>query len=339
MDKVMNSSTGVVIVSYNSADCIASCLDAVLKHYQQVVVVDNASSDDSAARARAVAVRPGQTVDVWEAGRNLGFAGGVNAGVRRLGTDNVLVLNPDVRLAACETLRESLESALHQGNTGAVAGVLRAEGQGPQTGFTVRRLPRTLDLMLEALGVNAVWPSNRANVRYRCLDLDLHTAQEVEQPAGAFFMFRREAWEELGGWDEGFYPVWFEDVDFCNRLHAAGWKIRLAPGARALHAGGHSVGKLTPSARASYWYGSLLKYSAKHLGPLRTRALAASVVIGITGRMIFHFLHLQRGSLSALNSVLGFAARCMVTGRAPKVPAGGSLRANQGLTTRHLHGL
>lgn len=335
----MSRSTGVVIVSYNSADCIAACVEAVLVHFQQVVVVDNASSDDSAARARAVRTRGDQKVDVWEAGRNLGFAGGVNAGVRRIGTDNILVLNPDATLAAGETLRESLESALQEDNTGAVAGVLRAEGTGPQLGFTVRRLPRTRDLMLEALGVNALWPSNRANARYRCLDLDLHAAQEVEQPAGAFLMFRREAWEELGGWDEEFYPVWFEDVDFCKRLLASGWRIRLAPGARALHAGGHSVGKLSPSARASYWYGSLLKYSAKHFGPWRTRALAAAVVVGITGRMIFHLLHLQRGSLSALNSVLGFAARCMVTGRAPKVPAGSSLRANQGLTTRHLHGL
>lgn len=335
----MSGSTGVVIVSHNSADCIAQCIGAVLPHFQQVVVVDNDSADDSAARARAVRVPAGRTLDVWEAGRNLGFAGGVNAGVRRLGTDNVLVLNPDVFLGSCETLRNALEGALYQDRTGAVAGVLRTEGQGPQTGFTVRRLPRTLDLMLEVLGVNGLWPSNRANARYRCLDLDLHSAQEIEQPAGAFLMFRREAWEELGGWDEEFYPVWFEDVDFCRRLLDSGWKIRLAPGARALHAGGHSVAKLTPSARASYWYGSLLKYSAKHSGPWRTRVLAASVVIGITGRMIFHFLHLQRGSLSALNSVLGFAARCMVTGRAPKVAAGSSHRANQGLTTRHLHGL
>ncbi|MEP7366720.1 MAG: glycosyltransferase family 2 protein [Acidobacteriota bacterium] len=335
----MSRSTGVVIVSYNSADCLVPCLKAVLTHYGHVVVVDNASNDGSVAVARSVPTSPGQVLDVWEAGKNLGFAGGVNAGVRRLGTDNVLVLNPDVCLAPGDGLRESLESALNQENTGAVAGVLRAEGTGPQAGFTVRRLPRPRDLILEALGVNAVWPSNRANVRYRCLDLDLHAAQEVEQPAGAFLMFRREAWLALGGWDEEFYPVWFEDVDFCRRLSNAGWKIRLAPGARALHAGGHSVGKLTPLARASYWYGSLLKYSAKHFGPWRTRFVAAAVVIGIAGRMILHFLHLQRGSLSALNSVLGFAARCVVTGRAPQVPAGSSIRANQALTTRHLHGL
>jgi len=335
----MSRSTGVVIVTYNSADCIAACLESVLAHFQHVVVVDNGSRDDSAARARSVQVGPGQRVDVWEAGRNLGFAGGVNAGVRRLATNNVLLLNPDVRLAAAEWLRRALESALNQPNTGAVAGVLREPERGPQIGFSVRSLPRARDLMLEALGVNAIWPSNPANVRYRCLDLDFHQAQEIEQPAGAFLMFRREVWEELGGWDEDFYPVWFEDVDFCKRLIAASWTIRLAPEARGVHLGGHSVSRLAPSSRASYWYGSLLRYSAKHFGRWRTRFIAVSVVLGITGRMIFQFLHLQRGSLSALNSVLGFAVRCMVTGRAPRSAADISHRANQGLATRHLHGL
>lgn len=335
----MSGSTGVVIVSYNSASCLASCVEAVFRHFQEVVVVDNGSTDGSAAKARGVSTPDGRRLDVWEAGRNLGFAGGVNAGVRRLRTANVLVLNPDVKLASGEGLRAALEEALALERTGAVAGVLREPGRGPQAGFTVRSLPRARDLMMESLGVNALWPSNPVNVRYRCLDLDLNQAQEVEQPAGAFFMFRREAWEELGGWDESFHPVWFEDVDFCQRLKRAGWKIRLVPEARAAHEGGHSVEKLLPASRASYWYGSLLRYSAKHLGPWRTRAVAAAVLLGITGRMILDTVNRRRGAGAGYSAVARMAARALVTGRAPAAPAGGSQRANQGLTTRHLHGL
>lgn len=335
----MSASTGAVIVSYQSADCVAACLRSVLLHFDEVVVVDNGSTDGSAAQARSVAVPRGKRVDVWEAGRNLGFAGGINAGVRRLATPYVLVLNPDVTLPAEAPIRRALEESLGTPGVGAAAGVLREPGLGPQAGFTVRMLPRTRDLVLEALGVNAMWPSNPANVRYRCLDLDLHQAQEVEQPAGAFLAFRREAWERAGGWDEQFHPVWFEDVDFCRRLLDAGWRIRLAPEARALHAGGHSVGKLPSPARASYWYGSLLRYSAKHFGPWRTRVVAAAVLLGTTGRMIFHCLHRRREAVGAFSAAAGIAARCLVTGRAPNAPAGGSPRANQGLTTRHLHGL
>lgn len=335
----MSGSTGVVIVSYNSASCLVPCLEAVLKHFQEVVVVDNGSADGSAACARRVALTEGQRLDVWEAGKNLGFAGGVNAGVRRLRTANVLVLNPDVILAPGEGLRAALEESLALERTGAVAGVLREPGRGPQAGFTVRCLPRAWDLILEAMGVNALWPSNPANVRYRCLDLDLNEAQEVEQPAGAFFMFRREAWDELGGWDEGFHPVWFEDVDFCRRLRAAGWKIRLAPEARGAHEGGHSVRKLVPSSRASYWYGSLLRYSAKHLGPWRTRAVALAVLLGITGRMILDTVHRRDEASAGFSAVMRLALRTMGTGRAPATPVNSSQRANQGLTTRHIHGL
>jgi hypothetical protein len=52
----------------------------------------------------------------------------------------------------------------------------------------------------------------------------------VEQPAGAFFMFRRSAWLELGGFDENFWPVWFEDVDFCARLRSAGYSGQVRTG-------------------------------------------------------------------------------------------------------------
>ncbi|MBN8729174.1 MAG: glycosyltransferase family 2 protein [Acidobacteria bacterium] len=335
----MSASIGVVIVSYHSAECVAACVRSVLLHFDEVVVVDNGSTDASAGQARSVPVPPGKQVDVWEAGRNLGFAGGVNAGVRRLTTPNILVLNPDVELPPDTPIRRALEEALALDGVGAAAGVLRESGLGPQAGFTVRMLPRTRDLVLEALGINALWPSNPANVRYRCLDLDLHQAQDVEQPAGALVAFRREAWEQVGGWDEQFYPVWFEDVDFCCRLLANGWKIRLAPEARALHKGGHSVGKLLSATRASYWYGSLLRYSAKHFGPWRTRVVAAAVLLGTTGRMFVHSLHRRREAGGVFTASAGIAARCLMTGRAPSAPAGGSPRANQGFTTRHLHGL
>jgi len=146
----MSMPTGVVIVSYHSADCIAACLRSVLFHFDEVVVVDNGSGDASAAQARAVPVPSGKRVDVWEAGRNLGFAGGINAGVRRLKTPYVLVLNPDVELQPGAPIRRSLQEALAREHVGAAAGVLREPGRGPQAGFTVRMLTRARDLVLDS---------------------------------------------------------------------------------------------------------------------------------------------------------------------------------------------
>ena len=67
-----------------------------------------------------------------------------------------------------------------------------------------------------------MWPGNPVNRRWRCHDLDLSVAQDVEQPAGACLLVRGSVWQELGGLDERFHPLWFEDVDFCQRLKQRG---------------------------------------------------------------------------------------------------------------------
>ena len=133
-----------------------------------------------------------------------------------------------------------------------------------QAGFAVRRLPTPLALALEVLLINRLWPGNSVNWHYRCYGFNLDEPAEIEQPAGAFLMFRREVWESLGGLDEGFYPIWFEDVDFCKRLRDHGYHVYYEPRAVATHLGGHSIRKILLEKRELYWYGSLLKYCSKH---------------------------------------------------------------------------
>ena len=116
----------------------------------------------------------------------------------------------------------------------------------------------------------------------------------IEQPAGAFFMFRRTGWEQLGGFDENFWPVWFEDVDFCARLRSAGFVLRYLPEARAIHDGGHSVGRIPVGLRERYWYGSLLKYAAKHYRRVAFGSVCLAVAAGAAGRAILAF---PRGGL------------------------------------------
>jgi hypothetical protein len=150
----------------------------------------------------------------------------------------------------------------------------------------VRRLPTAATLVMEALVLNRLLPMNPVNRRYRCLDLDCDIAQPVEQPAGAFLMVRREVWQALGGFDEGFSPVWFEDVDFCRRAMACGYHPYYTPAAVAVHAGGHSIAGLALQTRTEYWYRSLLRYAAKHFRPWAVRAVGAAVVIGSIPRMM-----------------------------------------------------
>ena len=238
------------------------------------VVVDNASADRSAERARA----GGATV--IENAENRGFAAAVNQGFRATDADFVLLLNPDVRLTT------PVDPLVEAAAGGLSAGQLTDDAGRPQTGFTIRRLPTAASLSFELLGINRLWRNNRVNRRYRYLDRDLGQPGPVEQPAGAFLMIRREVWEKLGGFDESFYPVWFEDVDFCRRALDAGFGIQYEPDVKAAHRGGHSVAQVPAGCRMRYWYGSLLRYAAKHLRPSGYRAVWLAALMGALPRIV-----------------------------------------------------
>jgi GT2 family glycosyltransferase len=153
------------------------------------------------------------------------------------------------------------------------------------------------------------------------------TTLDAEQPAGAMLMVRRTAWETIGGFDEGFHPVWFEDVDFCRRLRDAGYKIAFEPAAVAQHLGGHSAGKLVWKSREVYWYGSLLRYASKHF-TTPSRALVAVAVAGacIPRMVIRSVLYRSLAPISVYSKVMWLSGLCLMSSR-----TSGGLGAPQGL--------
>ncbi|MBK5290164.1 MAG: glycosyltransferase family 2 protein [Acidobacteriia bacterium] len=272
------SSIGIVIVTHNSAGFIEPCLEAALQRSSQVVVVDNASSDQTCQ-----IVRRFSHVRLLANAHNAGFAAAVNQGFARLSCEFVLVLNPD---AILQSGLEILAEACRLPKVAAAAGQLIDTAGRPQTGFMVRRFPTATVLALETLGLNKLWPGNPVNRRYRCLDLDYSKPQDVDQPAGAFLMIARRVWLELGGFDEQFHPLWFEDVDFLERLRKQGYRTRFVPEAAALHYGAHSIAGMQPRLRVWYWYANLLRYAAKHFRSKGFRTVAAAVAVGTAARMI-----------------------------------------------------
>jgi GT2 family glycosyltransferase len=250
---------GAVIVTWNSGAHIGACLGALLRREpgMPVVVVDNASSDNTLSEAGK---RTG--IILVTNAENSGFAAAVNQGAGLLpDCELILVLNPD---AILQTTLDAMAREFDDPRTGACGGRLLDATGAPQTGFQLRRFPSAATLVFETLGVNRLWPSNPVNRRYRCLELSPTESCGAEQPAGAFLMIRRQAWQRVGGFDEGFYPVWFEDVDFLKRLVDDGWLVRFTPHAAAVHFGGHSVSRMPRAASASAWYGSLLRYVVRH---------------------------------------------------------------------------
>jgi GT2 family glycosyltransferase len=300
-----------VIVTYNSADVIDFCLEALSKMAPEVtpIIVDNSSSDNTVDVVRA---RGG--VRLIANLENRGFAAAVNQGERAAASneaaesDFILLLNPDVELLT--TVDQLTESAQRHG---LAAGRLVDHGGRTQAGFTLRRFPTPAALVCELFGINRLWPSNPVNRRYRCLNRDYDQPGMVEQPAGAFLMVRRDVWEKLGGFDEQFYPVWFEDVDFCRRAVDAGYQIAYIPSVMARHAGGHSVGKIPDGRRATYWCVSLLRYGAKNFQPGAFRCICAAVALSSVPRMVAGMVAGRTMSpVGIYLKIMRFAGHCLV---------------------------
>jgi GT2 family glycosyltransferase len=270
------SEAGIVIVTHESAAEVGACLEAARGTGAEIVVVDNASRDGTCQEVTSRGVR------LIANPENRGFAAAVNQGMQALDAPFVLLLNPDAHL---QTGLDALVECCHRERVAGACGKLIDAAGLPQTGFGVRRLPSPAALICEALLINRLWPRNPINWHYRCLSIDFSVPGYVDQPAGAFLMIRRDVWQELGGFDEQFHPLWFEDVDFCWRVRERGYRMCYTPDAVAKHTGGHSIQKISLENRELYWYGGFLRFAAKHYRSSTSRIVCLAVFLGSIPRM------------------------------------------------------
>jgi GT2 family glycosyltransferase len=298
----------IVIVTHNSAAEIGGCLDALANlppGEAEILVVDNASTDGTRSLVCDRAIR------IIANPANAGFAAALNQGVRATTAPLVLSLNPDAHFVKG---LDAIAECFDQAKTGAAGGMLIGDDGAPQRGFMVRNLPTPAALIFEVLGINRLWPRNPVNWHYRCLGVDLMRVSRVEQPAGAFLMFSRAAWQAVGGLDESFRPVWFEDVDFCARLRSAGYWAYFNPAAVARHAGSHSINPLGLENRARYWYGNLLEYASKHYRSGAFRAVCGAVAVGAVSRAVWGFPRHGFKAFAVYGGIVGLALRRAVEG-------------------------
>jgi N-acetylglucosaminyl-diphospho-decaprenol L-rhamnosyltransferase len=198
-----------------------------------VVVVDNASGEPGggAALRDDLAAR----VTVLRPGANLGYGRAANLGTAATTAPVVAVLNPDA-VVDPGTAAAVLDRFAADPRLGAVGTrILNPDGtQYP----SARTAPAVGDAVGHAL-LGTVAPENRFTRGYRQLDADPDRPRAVDWLSGAAIWLRREALDEVGGWDERFF-LFFEDVDLCRRLEAAGWGIAYEPGGRVHHVIGAS---------------------------------------------------------------------------------------------------
>ena len=280
--------TVAVIVSYNVAPLLHECLASIAEAAEaggitvHVVVIDNASSDHSVEVARA-----NRNTTVVANTRNVGFGLACNQGIaiaRAIGSEHVLFLNPDARLApdALTALRNALETSPRH----AIAGPdLRFPDGRPQP--SRRRFPNLATLLVESTplqwrggGIDGSpgWPLIEPVIRrYQCADL-ADVPGTVDWISGACLLIRVTALAAVGGFDPAFF-LYFEETDLAHRLRKSGWTCTYTPEARVFHHRSQSADQ-NIGARDRHYYASKMTYAARTLGtPLATLVRAEHVVL------------------------------------------------------------
>jgi N-acetylglucosaminyl-diphospho-decaprenol L-rhamnosyltransferase len=281
----------ILIVNWHARDPLARNLAALAGTPFEIIVVDNASADGSAD----MVARDFPRVRLLRESANHGFAGGVNLARRLATSDRLLLLNPDIEATAdaINALAHALDA---DPQIGAVGGRLVNPDGTPQHGFNIRRFPTLASIAVDLLLIDHLWPDNPASRRYLARDLSLDEPADVEQPAAACLMVRASVFDALGGFDEQFYPAWFEDVDFCRRLRDAGYRLRYEPRATFVHHGGVAMRTLGTGAFARIWYRNLTRYVRKAHGAAAAILVRLLVVAGMLMRVT---ISLARGDRKA----------------------------------------
>jgi N-acetylglucosaminyl-diphospho-decaprenol L-rhamnosyltransferase len=276
-----HSVTSIVIVNWNSGSYLENCARSLLENAQaaEIIIVDNASRDSSLDFAGEFRGR----LKVLVNDRNVGYAAANNIGWRASHGARILFLNPDTECfaGALECLEQTLDS---DDGVWAVGGKLMDPSGAPQMGFNIRVFPNIGGVAAEMLFVDEIWPSNPWSGPNRLSDNS--PAVDVDQPAGACLMVSRRALESTGGFDEAFYPAWFEDVDLCRRIHTQGGRIRYQPEARFLHHGGHSLKQLSRQDFLESYHRNQIRYFRKHHGAQKASRVKRLITLGLFMRGI-----------------------------------------------------
>jgi hypothetical protein len=225
-----------VIVNYNAGSDLRELISGLTRAQRVtgIVVVDNASRDDSIALIDAV---PKPVIELVRNDENRGFAVACNQGAALARGTYLLFINPDCRISgdALEQLADVLDARPDAG----MAGPLIRNPDGSEQRGCRRRLPSPQRALMRVLGLGSAAPDGTA-AGFDLTGTPLpDTAVEIEAISGACMLVRRTAFERVGGWDEDYF-LHCEDLDLCMRLGLDGSKILFVPDANVIHSQGVS---------------------------------------------------------------------------------------------------
>ena len=269
------TSLSVCIVNWNTKSDLQACLQALQTHpythgMQEVIVVDNASGDGSAAMVRAEF----PDVRLIANRENRNYAPGTNKALAAATGDYLLLLNPDARVTpgALDTLVRFLES---HGDVGAVAAKLVHDDGTVQR--SVRGFPDPVSVLWDMLKLPRFFPVLGT---YRQSKFDYEKPGPAPQPMTSCLLLTRRAYETVGPMDERF-PLYFNDVDWCLQAKKANVGVWYTPDAVVIHGYGGTTKKVRKTA---VWesHRALLRLWGKHYRETTPRALYVTMTALVT---------------------------------------------------------
>ena len=274
----------VAIVSYNTRDLLRDCLLSLESRRDEaeleIIVVDNGSRDGSVAMTR----QEFPQVLVIEAGENLGFGAANNRALEAAHGEFFWILNSDTTVDT-GTISVMLHWMKAHSECGAIGSrlILRDGTTQPSCALD----PSLWAVFCEQTFLYKLLPGGRYTGSYAMTNWDYNEVRDVPQVCGASLLVRREAWLQIGGFDESYF-MYFEDTDLCVRLREAGWQIWYLPEARVNHfLGASSQGSAGERGRMIFHYnlGRLIFFSRRR-GQSTARLLRALLSLGALGRLL-----------------------------------------------------
>jgi GT2 family glycosyltransferase len=273
----------IVILNWNVRDLLDRCLASIRseRYALEIIVVDNASSDDSVAM---VTTKYPHVIVIANT-LNRGFTGGNNQGLEAAQGRYVMVLNPDTEMigAAVDRLVEFLDSHV---DVGAVGPQLLNPDRSIQS--SRRRFPTVITGFFESTWLQGLAPHGLLR-RFYLDDVPPDRVQDVDWLTGACTVFRREVLDRVGGYDAQSFFMYSEELDLCRRIKQAGWRIVYVPEAHIIHYVGKSSEQAV-AARHIYFNTSKVRYYRKWHGRAAAELLRVSLLAQFVAQMGVEFV-------------------------------------------------
>jgi N-acetylglucosaminyl-diphospho-decaprenol L-rhamnosyltransferase len=269
----------VVIVTYRSRELLRACLNSLREHAPateaSVTVVDNASGDGTTEMLAAEFPE----VTSLPLSVNVGFAAANNLAIRRGRARYVLALNPDTRLTS-GALDRMLDLIASDPSIG-IAGCRLEREDGTFDHAARRSFPTPLGALGHFTGIGRRDSAPGRLAQYRATSVERGPVDAVN---GAFMLMRREALDEVGLFDEGYW-LYMEDLDLCYRFAQAGWVTWYEPDVTVIHVKAGSSGAIrSPRVNYAFHYG-MFRFYRKHYAPTRGRVVNAAIYAGIAVKL------------------------------------------------------